>query len=1013
MRLFRLFALPFKSKIALIFLATALGLFLSVTWFMAVRAAGNPPQAASPAQPASAESYTLDIIKSNTPQTFTVGSGNKYIISTRWISGTTPPPSPIVKDELPLGMTAVGITANDWDCDPVPTSVVFCNYIGALNELGTLPAIVITVNISPSVNYSVVNTATLYITNTETPYDTYAITTKVDSVDLELTKKVSPTYADVNQPVTYTLRILNRGPATAKNIQVVDVLPIAGNAVDFIQYSSPNYVVTGTHITGFSWITTTNNNLITSTWNLIGTLGKGQMVTLTVQATPKSNALGRKLTNTAKVSSSNKSDWDPADNTASAFFYVTGLEITKSAWIVGQSPGVTLTEAGWPILYTIVVHNNSTNPATGVAVTDIISDGLDILSAKLNGVPFAVSGQSVYRSLGTLYANDFKTIEILVRGNETITSTKVITNIAKLTASPGIERYSEVVSTTIKPAANLSVSKSHGQTEVYPNQTLNYKIKLENTGSLTATKIFISDTISTLLKFVSFDFDTLVVTETIKQDKVREWQLASPLAPGSSVQFTITAKVDAQAANGAVITNTIMAHMRPANITETVTETYQLDNVFVLTNTIKKPPIEDMEIHLTVEPSQAKVGESFTFKLNVKNKGTSVAKNVVVVDEFPVVLDVKSKSAQGGSATTPEIHQVVWNIGTLNPNQEVYLTIVTIVNTTVTESKTYNHKAVMTWAPNLTKDSNIVKFRVIGPTLPGTGEAEAGTPLPFWLALAAGGLLVLMGVLFLLLHLWARRGAAAWAGWLTKMGFLLLSAGIGIALIGVSLRALEPREEAPIPTVGQLLGRALLPSATPTYIEISQTGGEEFFILPPTITPTPDRLPNYPIPSPTVQFTPSSWIPTADPSQVTRMVIPALGMDAIVKYVPYSQEAQTWLIGGLKQEVAWMGDTSWPGLGGNTGFAGHVDLASGEDGPFWNLHLLKAGDEIIVYTEMNIYIYQVRAQAIVEDWEMSVLAPTEKPQITLITCTEWDAELRVYLKRLVIFADLVRVEPLS
>lgn len=1011
MRLTRFLMFLLRPKIAWIFLSILLGVMLSIAWFAVVRAAGRPQNGSSAAQPSAAESYTMDIIKSNTPQTFTVGTGNKYIISTRWISGTTPPPSPIVMDELPAGMTATAITANDWDCEPVPTTVVFCRYIGALTEPGTLPAIVISVDISPDVAHMVTNTASLYLTNTVTPLVTATTTTSIDSVDLEITKKVSPNYVDVNETTTYTLRLYNRGPAPAQNIRVVDVLPISGNVENYVVPSN-YYVITNSTLIPFTPITVALNNLLTTTWNLPYTLQKGESLTLTYNLTPKPNSLGKKLVNTAKVSSSNKSDWNTSNNTASAFIYVTGLEITKTAWIVGSSPGVTITDASVPIQYTIIVHNGGSTNATGVAFTDVIPDGLDILSAKVDGNTFSVSGHTVYRSLPTLYPNDTYTITILVRGNETITTTKTITNLAKITASPGIERYSNVVTTTIQPAANIAVSKSHGQTEVYPDQTLNYKIKIENTGSLTATKVFISDTISSLLKFVSFDFDTVAVTETIKQDKLREWQLAHPIAPGSSVQFTITAKVDAKAANGDIITNTISAFMRPANLTETVTETYKLDNVFVLTNTIKKPPIEDMKIHLTVEPSQAKVGENFTFKLTVKNEGTSVAKNVQVVDEFPVVLDVTSKSAQGGTATTPEIHEVVWNIGTLNPNQEVYLTIVTVVNTSVTESKTYNHKAVMTWAPNLSKDSNIVKFRVIGPTLPGTGESDSRASLPFWIALAGGSLLALMGILFLLLDLWARHRASSWAGWLTKMGLLLFSAGVGIGLIGLSLQATAPPLETPIATTGSLLGRAFLPSASPTFIEISQAGGEEFFILPPTITPTPEHLPDYPIPSPTIQLTPSSWISTADPSQVTRMVIPVLGLDAIVKYVPFSADAQTWLIGGLKQEVAWMGDTSWPGLGGNTGFAGHVDLATGERGPFWNLRELKPGDEIIVYTQAYKYVYSVRAQVIVEDWEMSVLAPSERPQITLITCTDWDAEMRVYLKRLVVFADLVRVEAL-
>ena len=63
-----------------------------------------------------------------------------------------------------------------------------------------------------------------------------------------------------------------------------------------------------------------------------------------------------------------------------------------------------------------------------------------------------------------------------------------------------------------------------------------------------------------------------------------------------------------------------------------------------------------------------------------------------------------------------------------------------------------------------------------------------------------------------------------------------------------------------------------------------------------------------------------------------------------------------------------------------------------------------------IYTEENIYHYKMREQVIVEDTDLSVVEATEEPQITLITCTGWDEDLRVYLKRLVVFADLVEVK---
>jgi sortase A len=219
------------------------------------------------------------------------------------------------------------------------------------------------------------------------------------------------------------------------------------------------------------------------------------------------------------------------------------------------------------------------------------------------------------------------------------------------------------------------------------------------------------------------------------------------------------------------------------------------------------------------------------------------------------------------------------------------------------------------------------------------------------------------------------------------------------------------------PVVGLLQRTGSAPISSTQHVDTpTPTSGLEAtlaaltpFWLPPTQTPTPSSLPDYPIPSPTAQPSvgPDGGEPDASP--ILRIVIPTMGLDTVVKFVPF--DGDTWLIGGLRQEVAWMGDTSWPGLGGNTGLAGHVDLADGSSGPFWNLKDLKSGDEVILYTESKVYTYHVRQQEVVDETDLSVVEPTDNAQVTLITCTGWDSLLRSYLQRLIVFADLVNIKP--
>ena len=108
-----------------------------------------------------------------------------------------------------------------------------------------------------------------------------------------------------------------------------------------------------------------------------------------------------------------------------------------------------------------------------------------------------------------------------------------------------------------------------------------------------------------------------------------------------------------------------------------------------------------------------------------------------------------------------------------------------------------------------------------------------------------------------------------------------------------------------------------------------------------------------------------------------------------------------------------MGDTSWPGLGGNTALAGHVTLANGSDGPFRYLELLKEGDEFSIYTEKNRYVYHVADRRVVEDTDFTILAQSSQQMVTLITCTEFDPGTGHYQRRLVISGNLVETEPLG
>ena len=136
----------------------------------------------------------------------------------------------------------------------------------------------------------------------------------------------------------------------------------------------------------------------------------------------------------------------------------------------------------------------------------------------------------------------------------------------------------------------------------------------------------------------------------------------------------------------------------------------------------------------------------------------------------------------------------------------------------------------------------------------------------------------------------------------------------------------------------------------------------------------------------------------------TRLVIPALGIDAPIVEVPITNE--TWDVSGLTHEIAHLGGTANPGEKNNLVLAGHVTLTRGV-GPFLHLESLEPGDLAIVYAGEQAYAYRVVSKRYVEPTDVSVTDRTSDPILTLITCSNWNAGNRTYVERVAVIAELV------
>jgi uncharacterized repeat protein (TIGR01451 family) len=640
------------------------------------------------------DGYDFAIDKSNDPQVFIVGDGqdthNRYIINLR--NKVLPiPKTLIIRDRLPPGITVDDVTATDWFCETsADFSLLSCFFYGFPPPSGSpYPPIIINVDVAPTVSSQVTNTAELHLDG-HLFSSSAPITTTIDSVDLNIEKTASIASAEVGGSIDYRIDYSNSGPAIASDVKIVDVLPATLN---ILSVSPPPDIVTATStLSYFTW--------------LEPSLGTNITHTILMTASPTQAAYGRQLTNDVSITSSNRSDWNATNNTASATVFVSGLEIEKQIL-----SGTRTLPVGEPFTYRITVKNNGAEAAYGVIVADIFDPGLTVLGASLNGVPFLASSNNFNRSIGTMPASTTATIDVTVRGNSTVTVPITVTNQATVHASPSIIETSIITDTgfmTITPATDLSVLIADNFTNVYPGQLVTYTVTIQNIGSvITQTNFTVTDILLNNLEFVSMDLGTLEYTPTFTStnNALHVWQIGELLDPDESISYKITARVPYISPTGVTATHRVTV-LSPY-------ESYLGNNTADDVDDIIQPPFT---FNLFVDRSSVQVGEELHFHIILANVGNYIVRNVRVTDAFPSTLDpVSGYSNPGIISFDPSTHTVMVSLEVFNPGQQVEIFITTRVNSTAPASKDYDHISILTFDPGVSVTSNTVHFLVINP----------------------------------------------------------------------------------------------------------------------------------------------------------------------------------------------------------------------------------------------------------------------------------------------------------
>ncbi|QPH40491.1 DUF7507 domain-containing protein [Pedobacter endophyticus] len=574
-------------------------------------------------------SIDIEVDKTATPKPAVAGQALSYTITLKNNGPSTTKATDVfdVTENLPAGYTANSYIASAGTFNPTTG-----NWSGLTLAAGSQATITISGTVAASAKGTLSNTVSIAVPSTVSDPN-IGNNSKTDNtavgrlVDLGVTKTSTPKPVIAGNNLTYTITLSNNGPTSLLAADVVKInenLPVGYTASTF----TPS-------------VGTFDKN--TGNWTGL-TLGQGQSATLTIVGQVATNAVGS-LSNTVSVTApTGTTDNNTANNSATESTAITreiDFEITKTA---APKPAV----AGETLTYTISVSNKGISSMNA-------SDVLKVVDALPNG--FTASSYNVSEGTYNASTGNWNGLTLAKGQNATLTITgKVaasvrgnLTNEAVLTVPTGItdpvltnNKATDVTAVVAKPV--LAITKS-GASGLIAGSTVEYTLKVVNTGSSDALNAAIEDAVPASVENVSWTA-TANGNATVVSG-----------ASGSSNAVSVRANIPAGNANN-YINVTITGTLSPA-ATGSVNNTASVSpaepqgagsNSAVNANITSSSGI----VISKAGASSAAAGDAVTYRIEVGNNGPSNATGVQIADNVPAGLTNVSwtSQAQGGATIT-------------------------------------------------------------------------------------------------------------------------------------------------------------------------------------------------------------------------------------------------------------------------------------------------------------------------------------------------------------------------
>jgi uncharacterized repeat protein (TIGR01451 family) len=618
-----------------------------------------------------------------------------------------------VTDTLPAGVTFVSATGTGWTCTNAGNVSVTCT-VAALATGAVAPTITVVVT-APDQGGSLVNSASVTATTADpNPADNTSTTTTAVTASADLAiVKAGPATVVAGGSVTYTLDVTDNGPSDAAGVSVTDTLP-AG--------------VTFVSAAGTGWTCTNAGNVsVTCTLPALATGTSAPTITVVVGAP----AAGGSLVNTATVTSTT-ADPTPANNTSSV---TTTATPSADLSIVKTGPATAL--AGGSVSYLLAVTNNGPSAAASVSVTDTLPAGVTFVSAAGSGWSCTNTGDvSVTCTRPTLAPGAAPAITLVVTAPTAVATLSNTAAVSATTSDPDPANNTSTVSTSVVPAADLSIVKT-GPASVTPGGSVTYSLAVANAGPSDAAAVSVTDTLPAGVTFVSATGTGWTCTNAGNASVTCTLPTLATGTSAAPISVVVTAPIHA-----AVLANT-------SAVTSSTADPDPSNNSSSVSTAVGN--VADLSL-LKTGPTTVTAGSDVTYHLVVTNSGPDAADAVTVTDTLPPGVTFVSASGPGWHCTHAGNVTVTCTLASLaSGTSAAAITVVVKAPQIVTSLKNTANVTSTTFDPIPDNNTSAVPTSVLpskgggGTPLPHTGAGNGLLAAPLGLVLLVlGGVLIVI-----------------------------------------------------------------------------------------------------------------------------------------------------------------------------------------------------------------------------------------------------------------------------